>query len=231
VRIGEFAWSHYEPRRAEFAWGWLDRAMEILGSAGLKIVLGTPTAAPPKWLMDEFPEIAPIDEEGRPRGFGSRRHYTFSSQAYWCESARIIEALAHARIERVPPTAQIGLEPAGEIHWAIRRRHTYVPKIAGAISRWDFHAAAECDGEMRVVAAHPLAFIEHFPRGHRGARMFIAECNVSMHEIADRLDARPSGRRFLKEAPGGLGQTVGFVRSARFPTAAGSVRQCRPLSP
>jgi beta-galactosidase len=86
VRIGEFAWSHYEPRRAEFAWGWLDRAMETLGSAGLKIVLGTPTAAPPKWLMDEFPEIAPIDEQGRPRGFGSRRHYTFSSQAYWRES-------------------------------------------------------------------------------------------------------------------------------------------------
>ena len=54
VRIGEFAWSHYEPRRAEFAWGWLDRAMETLGGAGLKIVLGTPTATPPKWLMDEF---------------------------------------------------------------------------------------------------------------------------------------------------------------------------------
>jgi beta-galactosidase len=94
VRIGEFAWSRYEPRRAEFAWGWLDRAMNILGDAGLKIVLGTPTATPPKWLMDEFPEIAPIDEQGRPRGFGSRRHYTFSSQAYWRESQRIVEALA-----------------------------------------------------------------------------------------------------------------------------------------
>ena len=94
VRIGEFAWSRYEPRRAEFGWGWLDRAMNILGDAGLKIVLGTPTATPPKWLMDEFPEIAPTDEQGRPRGFGSRRHYTFSSQAYWRESARIVEALA-----------------------------------------------------------------------------------------------------------------------------------------
>ena len=94
VRIGEFAWSRYEPRRAEFAWGWLDRAMNTLGGAGLKIVLGTPTATPPKWLMDEFPEIAPIDEQGRRRGFGSRRHYTFSSQAYWRESARIVEALA-----------------------------------------------------------------------------------------------------------------------------------------
>ena len=30
------------------------------GEAGLKVVLGTPTAAPPKWLMDEFPDIAPV---------------------------------------------------------------------------------------------------------------------------------------------------------------------------
>ncbi len=94
VRIGEFAWSRYEPRRGEFQWDWLDRAMKALDDAGLKIVLGTPTATPPKWLMDEFPEIAPVDDQGRRRGFGSRRHYTFSSKVYWRESARIVEALA-----------------------------------------------------------------------------------------------------------------------------------------
>ena len=94
VRIGEFAWSRCEPRREEFAWGWLDRAIDALAAAGLKIVLGTPTATPPKWLMDEYPEIQPTDEEGRPRGFGSRRRYTFSSQAYGRESARIVEPLA-----------------------------------------------------------------------------------------------------------------------------------------
>jgi beta-galactosidase len=46
VRIGEFAWSRYEPRRGVFDWGWLDRAMGVLAKAGLKIVLGTPTATP-----------------------------------------------------------------------------------------------------------------------------------------------------------------------------------------
>jgi beta-galactosidase len=94
VRIGEFAWSRYEPSRGKFHWDWLDRAMNTLGERGLKIVLGTPSAVPPKWLMDEHPEIAPIDKQGRPRGFGSRRHYTFSSQAYWKETARIVETLS-----------------------------------------------------------------------------------------------------------------------------------------
>ena len=94
VRIGEFAWSRYEPRRGHFDWGWLDRAIETLHKAGLKIVLGTPTATPPKWLMDEFPEIAPVDVDGKPRGHGSRRHYTFSSEIWWQESRRIVEHLA-----------------------------------------------------------------------------------------------------------------------------------------
>ncbi len=94
VRIGEFAWSRIEPTRGHFSWDWLDRAMNVLADAGLKIVLGTPTATPPKWLMDEHPDIAPVDIDGRPRGFGSRRHYSFSSQTYWRESARIVEAVA-----------------------------------------------------------------------------------------------------------------------------------------
>lgn len=93
VRIAEFAWSRYEPRRGEFDWGWLDRAIETLGAAGLKVVLGTPTCTPPKWIVDDNPDMIPYDEQGRPRGFGSRRHYTFSSENYWRESRRIVEIL------------------------------------------------------------------------------------------------------------------------------------------
>ncbi|AYF04105.1 beta-galactosidase (plasmid) [Paracoccus yeei] len=94
VRIGEFAWSRIEPRRDAFDFGWLDRAMDVLAGAGLKIVLGTPTATPPKWLVDEAPEILPHDRDGRPRAFGSRRHYTFSSARWRDESARIVTVLA-----------------------------------------------------------------------------------------------------------------------------------------
>ncbi len=94
VRIGEFAWSRLEPEHNRFDWGWLDRAIDVLGKAGLKIVLGTPTATPPKWLVDLHPDILPFDEKGVPRGFGSRRHYTFASKAYLRESRRIVEVLA-----------------------------------------------------------------------------------------------------------------------------------------
>ena len=89
VRIGEFAWQRMEPSRGTFTWDWLDRAIETLGAAGLKIILGTPTATPPRWLVDEMPDMLPVDAEGRVRKFGSRRHYDFGHQRYRAECRRI----------------------------------------------------------------------------------------------------------------------------------------------
>ena len=78
VRIGEFAWSRIEPAPGDFRWDWLDEAIDVLGAAGLKVVLGTPTATPPRWVCDKHPDMFAVDLQGRPRGFGSRRHYCFS---------------------------------------------------------------------------------------------------------------------------------------------------------
>ena len=94
VRIGEFAWSRMEPEPETFDWGWLDRAIEVLGAAGLKIILGTPTATPPRWMLDKYPDMLAVDEQGRPRGFGSRRHYCFSHRGYREESKRITRLMA-----------------------------------------------------------------------------------------------------------------------------------------
>ncbi len=95
VRIGEFAWGRIEPKPGVFAWEWMDRAIETLGAAGLKVVLGTPTATPPKWLCVAYPDILPVDTKtGLTRGFGSRRHYDFSSVNYLREAQRITAAMA-----------------------------------------------------------------------------------------------------------------------------------------
>ncbi len=94
VRIGEFAWSRIEPEPGQFDWGWLDRAIETLHAVGLGVILGTPTATPPKWLVDTMPDMVARDAMGQPRGFGSRRHYCFSHQGYRGEAARITQAVA-----------------------------------------------------------------------------------------------------------------------------------------
>lgn len=94
VRIGEFAWSRLEPRPGVLDFEWLAEAIDTLGAAGLKVVIGTPTATPPKWLLERYPDIYGVDAQGRRRGFGSRRHYSFNSPSYWRESERIVTLLA-----------------------------------------------------------------------------------------------------------------------------------------
>ncbi len=94
VRIAEFGWARMEPREGEFDWSWLDEAVDTLAEAGLEVVLGTPTAAPPRWLTERYPEVLAVDVQGRTRAAGSRRHVCFSSAKYFNASQAIVEAMA-----------------------------------------------------------------------------------------------------------------------------------------
>lgn len=94
VRIGEFAWSKLEPDPGRYEFGWLEDAVDVLHEHELKVVLGTPTATPPKWLVDQMPDMLAVDVEGRLRKFGSRRHYCFSHNGYQLECDRIVGELA-----------------------------------------------------------------------------------------------------------------------------------------
>jgi len=94
VRIGEFAWSRLEPEAGDYQFDWLQRAIDVLHKAGLEVILGTPTATPPAWLIKNNPDMLALDEQGQKREFGSRRHYCFSSEPYRQECVRIVTALA-----------------------------------------------------------------------------------------------------------------------------------------
>lgn len=96
VRIGEFAWSKLEPRPGDLQFDWLIRAMDVLGRHDLKVVFGTPTATPPRWMIDKHPDMLAVDADGRSKGFGSRRHYDFAHLGYREECARIVRLLADA---------------------------------------------------------------------------------------------------------------------------------------
>ncbi len=93
VRMGEFSWSTLESERNEFEFDWLDDAVELAGEYDMQTVLCTPTATPPKWLVDDRPEILQEDPDGTVREFGSRRHYCFNSTAYREETERIVTTL------------------------------------------------------------------------------------------------------------------------------------------
>ncbi|MFB3827709.1 MAG: beta-galactosidase [Bryobacteraceae bacterium] len=58
VRVGESTWSSWEPRDGEFQFAWMERALDHLRKAGIRVILGTPTYSIPTWLYRKHPEIA-----------------------------------------------------------------------------------------------------------------------------------------------------------------------------
>jgi len=100
VHMSEFAWFSLEPHANEFRFEWLDRCVEMARRRHMQVILCTPTAAPPVWLIDEHPEILPRDEHGTPFRFGGRRHYSPTAPAMLEASIRIVTAMAQHFAER-----------------------------------------------------------------------------------------------------------------------------------
>ena len=74
VRIAEFAWSTLEPSEGQFDFGLFDRAIALADKHNIVSLVGTPTAAPPAWLTQKYPETLRIDENGRRATHGNRAH-------------------------------------------------------------------------------------------------------------------------------------------------------------
>ncbi len=57
VRIGESTWSSWEPRDGEFQFAWMDRIVDSMHKAGIRVIMGTPTYSIPPWMYKKHPEI------------------------------------------------------------------------------------------------------------------------------------------------------------------------------
>ncbi len=96
VRLGEFCWGLCEPEEGLFDFAWMRRAMDVLASHKIQIVLATPTAAPPLWLAKQHPEILPKDERGLLLHEGTRRAVCLNSNIFWSYSNKIVTAMVKA---------------------------------------------------------------------------------------------------------------------------------------
>ena len=94
VRLAEFAWSSMEPSEGHFDFDWLERAVNLAAKHGIVSVLGTPTAGPPAWLTQKYPETLRIDENGRRATHGIRSQNAVTAPRYRELCRRIAEQMA-----------------------------------------------------------------------------------------------------------------------------------------
>src|ERR1017187_7864646 len=97
VRMGESTWSLWEPADGQFEYAWMDRVVDAMSKAGIKVILGTPTYSIPAWMAHEHPEIlAQRMNDGKYGGpplqntYGMRQNMDTDSPAYRFYAERLI---------------------------------------------------------------------------------------------------------------------------------------------
>jgi beta-galactosidase len=94
VRLAEFAWSKMEPNDGRFEFDWLDRAISVLSSHGIQVILGTPTASAPPWLMAKQADLFLVEQNGARQTYGLRREYCPNNPLYYQHTERIVTQMA-----------------------------------------------------------------------------------------------------------------------------------------
>jgi beta-galactosidase GanA len=128
VRLFEFAWKRMEPSEGVFDLSWTRRVLDLLHAAGIKAMVGTPTAAPPSWLTTTYPEVLGVSVDGKRKTHGQRAHANHNSLVYRSHCIRITEAMAR----------ELGSHPA--VHsWQIDNEmngYDYGEHSQGLFHRW-----------------------------------------------------------------------------------------------
>ncbi|MEV5419666.1 beta-galactosidase [Streptomyces albogriseolus] len=94
VSVGIFSWALLEPAPGAHDFGWLDRSLDLLHGAGIRVDLGTPTVVPPAWFYRAHPDALPVTADGVRLEFGSRGAICHSNPAYRAAAADITTRLA-----------------------------------------------------------------------------------------------------------------------------------------
>ena len=112
VRVGESTWSLFEPLDGQFEFAWMDRILDKLHQAGIKVILGTPTYSIPSWLAAEHPEVLSQTWDGRQSHYGIRQNMDLKNPTYLRYCERIIRKMME---HFAPHPAIIGYQVDNEV--------------------------------------------------------------------------------------------------------------------
>lgn len=94
THMAEFSWTYLEPQEGHFDFAWLDHAIDLADKAGLRVILGTPSAAPPSWMGERYPEVYRVDEHGQRHEHGIRAEVSLANPKYQAFVTRVVTVMA-----------------------------------------------------------------------------------------------------------------------------------------
>jgi len=94
VRLGESSWGLWEPEDGRFEYAWMDRVVDRMQKAGIRVIMGTPTYSIPAWMYKKHPEIVMTRLDGRTITYGMRQNADLLNPTFRTYCERIIRKLA-----------------------------------------------------------------------------------------------------------------------------------------
>ncbi|WP_408653479.1 beta-galactosidase [Jatrophihabitans sp.] len=99
VSVAIFSWALLEPAEGDYRFGWLDRVLDLLHGAGIRVDLANASASPPPWFSRRYPESLPVTADGVRISYGSRQAFCPSNPDYRRAAGALTEAIAQRYAE------------------------------------------------------------------------------------------------------------------------------------
>jgi len=97
VRIAESTWGTLEPRDGVFDFAHVDRVLDAMQRASIRVIVGTPTYAVPAWLVREHPDVLAVTPRGQ-NPYGPRQNMDITNPHFRGHAERVIRGLlAHVK--------------------------------------------------------------------------------------------------------------------------------------
>lgn len=92
VRIAESTWSTVEPQDSVYDFTHIDRVLNAMQKAGIKVIVGTPTYAVPTWLVRKYPDVLAITPRGQNQ-YGARQNMDITNPHFRYYAERVIRKI------------------------------------------------------------------------------------------------------------------------------------------
>lgn len=128
VTLPVFSWAKLQPDETTYSFEWLDKILDLVAANGIYACLATSTAAQPAWMSRQYPEVLPVDVDGRRRTHGSRVNFCPNSEVYRRFSVELARRMA-LRYKDHPAL----------LIWHVANEygpHCYCEKCAAAFREW-----------------------------------------------------------------------------------------------
>jgi beta-galactosidase len=137
IRVGEYVWSTWEPENGRFDLDWLQPVLDGAHDRGISVILGTPTAAVPPWLVRLYPEIAGERPTGQRIPWGARQEVDYTHPGFLFHAERITRKIV-ARYADHPAVIgyQVDNEPGLHVfhnHGVFQRFVDYLRRTYGDV--------------------------------------------------------------------------------------------------